>query len=257
MAKGFHPTEQRASKKLSSTQQKKAAKARGEIIHPHDINNSSVAATISWRIFRVMSELVDGYEFLAGQRREITVFGSARTRPGTPYYDEAVKLGKMLAKENYTTITGGGPGIMEAANRGAAEAGGESLGLNIELPHEQRINPYVTRGLGFHFFFTRKVMLTSPSQAFVVFPGGFGTIDECFEVLTLIQTKKMPKVPVIMMGSDFWGKLDVFMREEMVKHHKTIDAADRKLYTIVDSADAAMKIIRKTKDSGYTERSSR
>lgn len=230
-------------------QQKNLAKIRGEIIHPHDVNKRG--GIISWRIFRVMSELVDGYEFLSDQHKEITIFGSARTKPGTRYYIEAEKLGRMLANEDYTTITGGGPGIMEAANKGAYESGGESLGLNIQLPQEQRVNPYVKRGLGFHFFFTRKVMMTSPSQAFVVFPGGFGTLDEFFEVITLIQTEKMPRVSLILMGQEYWSALDGFIREEVLAHHEAIDTEDLRLYTIVDSADEVMQIIRKTKESDY------
>ena len=234
---------------ISLEEQKRIAKVRGEIIHPHDVNKQS--GIVSWRVFRVMSELVDGYEFLAGQKKEVTVFGSARTKPGSQYYKIGVELGGLLANEDYTVITGGGPGVMEAANKGASDAGGESLGLNIELPHEQRANPYVKRGLGFHFFFTRKVMLTAPSQAFVFFPGGFGTLDECFEVLTLIQTKKMPKVPVIMIGEEYWSELDAFLKKEVLDHHGAINPEDRNLYKIVDSAEAAMKFIRKTKDSAY------
>lgn len=229
--------------------QKRTAKIRGEIIHPHDVNRRG--GTISWRIFRVMSELVDGYEFLAGLRKEITIFGSARTKPGTRYYLEAEKLGRMLASEGYSTITGGGPGVMEAANKGAYENGGESLGLNIQLPQEQRVNPYVKKGLGFHFFFTRKVMMTSPSQAFVFFPGGFGTLDEFFEVITLVQTKKMPRAPLILMGKEYWSALDQFLREETLAHHEAVEPEDLRLYAIVDSADEAMRIIRKTKESDY------
>lgn len=229
--------------------QKSIAQERGEIIHPHDANKHG--GSISWRIFRVMSELVDGYEFLSGLKKEVTVYGSARTKAGDRYYEEAVKLGRMLANEQYTTITGGGPGIMEAANKGAYENGGESLGLNIQLPNEQRVNPYVKKGLGFHFFFTRKVMMTSPSQAFVVFPGGFGTLDEFFEVITLIQTGKMPRVPMILMGKEYWGMLDQFIRQEVLEHHRSINKEDLKLYTIVDSADEAMRIIRKTRANDY------
>ena len=236
-------------KSLPHNDQKRIAQVRGEIINPHDINRRD--GIISWRIFRVMSELVDGYEFLSGQKREVTVFGSARTRPDSKYYNEAFELGKMLAQENYTTITGGGPGIMEAANKGAYENNGQSLGLNIQLPNEQRVNPYVKHGLGFHFFFTRKVMLTSPSQAFVAFPGGFGTLDECFEVLTLIQTQKMPRVPVIMVGKDYWGGLHRFLENEVLQHHESIEPKDLQLYKIVDTAAEAMKIIRKTKDRAY------
>lgn len=236
-------------KKKKPNHQKKIAQIRGEIIHPHDVNKRS--GIVSWRVFRIMSELVDGYEFLSDQRKEITIFGSARTKAGTRYYTEAETLGRMLASEGYTTITGGGPGIMEAANKGAYEAGGESLGLNIQLPTEQRVNPYVKKGLGFHFFFTRKVMLTSPSQAFVFFPGGFGTLDEFFEVITLVQTGKMPRVPLLLMGKEYWSALDVFIRQEVLAHHESIDPEDLRLYTIVDSAAEAMRIIRKTKESDY------
>ncbi len=237
------------SKKRPGYHQKRIAKIRGEIIHPHDVNRRG--GVISWRIFRMMSEMVDGYEFLSGLRKEITVFGSARTKPGTRYYLEAEKLGRMLANEGYSAITGGGPGIMEGTNKGAYEAGGESLGLNIQLPQEQRVNPYVKKGLGFHFFFTRKVMLTSPSQAFVVFPGGFGTLDEFFEVLTLIQTGKMPRVPLILMGKEYWSALDEFLRAEVLTHHEAIDPEDLRIYTIVDTADEAMRLIRKTSESDY------
>lgn len=248
---GMHPNHLQHSppKQLSHAEQKRIAKARGEIIHPHDVDKQD--GRISWRIFRIMSELVDGYEFLSGQHNEITIFGSARTKPGTRYVQEAERLGEKLAKEGYTIITGGGPGVMEGANKGAFLHGGNSLGLNIELPHEQRVNPYVKHGLGFHYFFTRKVMLTSPSQAFVAFPGGFGTLDEVFEVLTLIQTKKMPRVPVILMGKEYWGSLDNFIRKEVLEHHEAIEPKDRLLYTIVDNAEEAMKIIRKTKPSDY------
>ncbi|MFA6475408.1 MAG: TIGR00730 family Rossman fold protein [Patescibacteria group bacterium] len=238
-----------AKKKPNHHDQSHNAKIRGEIIHPHDV--SKHGGTVSWRVFRVMSELVNGYEFLSGLEKEITIFGSARTKPGDRYYDEALKLGKMLANEKYVTITGGGPGVMEAANRGAFEAGGESLGLNIQLPHEQRVNKYVKKSLGFYFFFTRKVMLTSPSQAFVVFPGGFGTLDEFFEVITLIQTGKMPRVPIILMGKEYWGALDQFIKQEVMLHHQAIEEKDLALYNIVDSADEAMRIIRKTKEGDY------
>lgn len=234
---------------LPHHEQKRIAKVRGEIIHPHDVNKRG--GTVSWRIFRIISELVDGYEFLSDLKREITIFGSARTKSDSKYYQEAEKLGRMLASEGYTTITGGGPGVMEAVNKGAFAAGGESLGLNIQLPHEQRVNPFVKKGLGFHFFFTRKIMMTSPSQSFVFFPGGFGTLDEFFEVITLIQTEKMPRVPIILMGKEYWSALDAFIRAEVLDHHHAIEADDIKLYSIVDSAEEAMRIIRKTKDSDY------
>jgi uncharacterized protein (TIGR00730 family) len=220
--------------------QLRMANMRGEVIHPSDFR--STAAT--WRIFRIQAEFVEGYEFLSHLEADVTVFGSARIKPGSTYYKIAEELGSRLAAGGFSVITGGGPGIMEAANKGAFECGGESIGLNIELPFEQRINKYVRHGIGFHFFFTRKVMLTSPSQAFVAFPGGFGTIDEVFEVLTLMQTKKMQHVPMVLVGKQFWGKLAEFLQTEMVDNNQTISPEDMNLFHIVDTAQEALDIIR-------------
>lgn len=198
-----------------------------------------------------MSEFVDGFQFLADFDKEVTFFGSARFDESDEHYQEAQKLGRMLGKAGYTVMTGGGPGIMEAANRGAYEAGGESIGLNIQLPFEQRTNPYVKKGIGFHYFFTRKVMLSTSAEAYVYFPGGYGTLDEFYEVITLIQTKKMQVIPVICVGKDFWGPLEKFMSNIMLKKHKAIDEADLRLFTIVDSAEEAFKIIKRgAKDRG-------
>jgi uncharacterized protein (TIGR00730 family) len=171
--------------------------------------------------------------------------GSARTLPGTPHYETARKLGRLLGDAGYTVITGGGPGIMEAANRGAAEAGTESVGINIQLPKEQRINPYVKKGKGFYYFFTRKVILTSSAQAYCVFPGGYGTIDELFELLTLIQTRKMCNIPIVLVGREFWGSLEEWIRGAMVAEGY-IDADDLHLYTIVDTPEEAFAIVSKT-----------
>jgi uncharacterized protein (TIGR00730 family) len=214
---------------------------RGEVIHPADFRSGMA----TWRIFRIMSEFVEGYDFLADLNADVTVFGSARTKPGSKYYEMATDLTYMMAKAGYAVVTGGGPGIMEAANKGANLGGGESIGLNIQLPFEQRINKYVKHGMGFHFFFTRKVMLTSPSQAFVAFPGGFGTIDEVMEVLTLMQTHKMQPVPMILVGGKFWGALRKFIEEQMLKEHNAIRETDMDLFHIVDSAAEAMKILKK------------
>lgn len=224
------------------------AKLRGEVINPADFKSSQA----TWRIFRILSEFVEGYEFLSKLNADVTVFGSARIKEGTKYYEQAVLMGGLLAKHNFSVVTGGGPGIMEAINKGAYECGGESIGLNIQLPFEQRINEYVRHGLGFHFFFTRKVMLTSPSQAFIAFPGGFGTLDEIFEVLTLIQTRKMQPVPVVLVGKEFWQKMDTFIQEEMLEEHATISPEDKELYHIVDTAEEAMEIIKEhvTADGG-------
>lgn len=195
-----------------------------------------------------MAEFVDGFQFLADLKKTVTFFGSARLNEGTKYYEVARELGKKLAKSGYGVITGGGPGIMEAGNRGATEGGGDSIGVNIQLPFEQRINEYVTKGHGFYYFFTRKVMLSFASQAYVYFPGGFGTLDELFEILTLVQTKKIyDKIPIILVGKDFWEDIHKWMSEKLLVQHKTIDADDLKLFTIVDSADEALAIIKKSK----------
>lgn len=212
-------------------------------IHPKDWRHS-----FHWRVFRIMAEFVEGFQFLADLKRTVTFFGSARLNEGTKYYKLARELSKKLAKSGYGVITGGGPGIMEAGNRGASEGGGDSIGVNIQLPFEQRINEYVTKGHGFYYFFTRKVILSFASQAYVYFPGGFGTLDELFEILTLVQTKKIyDKIPIILVGKDFWGDIDKWMREKLLVQHKTIDAEDLKLYTIVDTAKEAMAIIKKSK----------
>lgn len=227
---------------LSHKEQEKLAIQRGEVIQPDKVQEDPGVTT--WRIFRILSEFVDGYEFLSGLKNNVTIFGSARTRPGEKDYEKAYKLGKLLAKEGYGIVTGGGPGIMEAGNKGAYEAGGESLGLNIELPFEQRINPYVRHSIGFHFFFTRKVMLTSPAKAFFAFPGGFGSIDEVFEIMTLIQTKKIDPVPVILVGKKYWDSLNKFVKEQMLKDKKTISPEDVNIYKIVDTPEEAMKVLK-------------
>jgi len=157
----------------------------------------------SWRIFRIMSEFVEGYQFLSQMKNEVTLLGSARLKSDSKYYKVAEELGGLLGKHGFTTITGGGPGIMEAANKGAYEAGGNSVGLNIQLPFEQRINPYVKHSTAFYYFFTRKVMLISPSNAFVYFPGGFGTMDEFFEVVDLMELGKMQRSPVVLVGKEY------------------------------------------------------
>ena len=163
---------------------------------------------ITWRIFRIMAEFVEGFQFLSESSREVTFFGSARTKKSDRWYKEGVKLGRLCATNGFTVVTGGGPGIMEALNKGAKEGGGVSIGLNIQLPNEQRINEYVTRGRGFHYFFTRKVMLAYSAQAYIFFPGGFGTLSEFFDLVELVQTKKMESIPIICVGKDFWGALD-------------------------------------------------
>lgn len=206
---------------------------------------------ISWRIFRIMSEFIDGFQFLADLKREVSFFGSARFTEKNPHYQEALKLARMLGKAGFTIVTGGGPGIMEAANRGASETGAESVGLNIQLPKEQRINKYVKHGIGFHYFFTRKVMLSASAQAYVFFPGGFGTLDEFCEIVTLIQTKKMERIPIILIGRDFWGSLIKWIEEHIYRQHHAIAKEDMNIYTLVNNIDEAYKILLKSKERAY------
>lgn len=205
----------------------------------------------NWRIFRIMAEFVDGFEFLYPLRREVTFFGSARLNERNHWYKEAQKLGRMLAEKGFTVVTGGGPGIMEAGNRGAYEGGGESIGLDIELPKEQRRNPYVKRGMGFHYFFTRKVMLSASAQAYVFFPGGFGTVDEFSEMITLIQTGKMEPVPCVCVGKSFWTPMDDWFRKTFLEEFETIAAQDLSLYTIVDTAEEAFELVKDSKERKY------
>ena len=202
-------------------------------------------SSLHWRVFRIIAELIDGCQFLADFKKTITFFGSARFQQGDRWYEEARKLGAMLVAEGFGVVTGGGPGIMEAGNQGASEAGGESIGLNIKLPMEQRTNPYVRESTAFHYFFVRKLMMSYAARAYVFFPGGLGTLDEAFEILTLIQTKKISdKIPVVMVGKEFWNPIHVWISEELYKKFKTIDEADLKLYTIVDTAEEAFEILK-------------
>jgi uncharacterized protein (TIGR00730 family) len=208
--------------------------------------------TAQWRIFRIIAEFIDGFQFLADLKREVTIFGSARVQEGDQWYDAARTLGKMLGEDGFTIITGGGPGIMEAANRGAAEAGAVSVGLNIKLPSEQRMNTYVTKGIGFHYFFTRKVMLSASSQAYIYFPGGFGTLDEMVEMVTLIQTEKMQRVPIVLIGKDYWSGLLAWMREQYLEgDRKLIDLADLDIVQLVDTVEEAFEIVKTTKERPY------
>ena len=177
----------------------------------------------TWRIFRIMGEFVEGFETLS-QVKGVAIFGSARSAPGTPDYKKAEEMGRALARAGYAVITGGGPGDMEAANKGAIEAGGESVGLAIELPYELKPNPYLTRTLSFRYFFVRKVMFVKYSQAFVILPGGFGTLDELFEAVTLIQTRKVKPFPVILAGEhEYWDGLINWLNDTVVKRGKVRD----------------------------------
>ncbi|MBU0625348.1 TIGR00730 family Rossman fold protein [Patescibacteria group bacterium] len=204
----------------------------------------------SWKIFRIMSEFTEGFEFLADLKKEVSFFGSARIKKNQPDYKEARKLARMLGKAGFTIITGGGPGIMEAANHGATDAGAESVGLNIQLPREQRVNPYVKHGKGFYYFFTRKVMLSASAQAYIYFPGGFGTLDELFEIITLIQTGKMMPIPIVLVGKKFWEGLFKWSRENQLTADY-LSEDDYDLFSIVDTAEEAFELLKDSPERPY------
>lgn len=187
----------------------------------------------SWRIFRIMAEFVEGFEELAQVGKAVSIFGSARTSPDDPYYIKAQETTKLLAEAGYAIITGAGPGIMEAANKGAKEGGGLSIGLNIEIPMEQQSNSYVEKLLSFRYFFCRKVMFVKYAHAFVIFPGGFGTIDEFFESITLIQTQRASRFPVILAGHDYWEGLVTWLRQTLLKTKK-ISQTDIEIFQVID-----------------------
>jgi len=196
-----------------------------------------------WRIFRIMAEFVDSFETLSQVGPGVTIFGSARMKPTDPYYQAAVELARGLAKNKLAVITGGGPGIMEAANKGAAMARGKSVGLNIELPHEQKGNRYANVPINFHYFFSRKVCFVKYSIAFVFMPGGFGTLDEFFEVLTLVQTGRIPEFPLILFGSKYWQGLLRWMKTRIEEQDKFISPGDLDLIRITDDPQQAINII--------------
>jgi uncharacterized protein (TIGR00730 family) len=198
--------------------------------------------TDPWRVLRIQSEFVEGFGALAELGSAVSVFGSARTREDSPDYQLARDLGAALATAGYAVITGGGPGIMEAANRGAVDAGGTSVGLGIELPFEQHLNEYVDIGINFRYFFARKTMFLKYSQAFCVLPGGFGTMDELFEALTLVQTRKVTRFPVVLLGRSYWSGLIDWLGSTMLDEQK-INPADLDLVTVTDEVDEAVKVI--------------
>jgi len=196
-----------------------------------------------WRIFRVMAEFVDGFEELSTIGPAVSFFGSARAQPGQPYYELARETAREISEAGFAVITGGGGGIMEAANKGAGQASGESIGLNIELPIEQKPNKFQNLSLHFRYFFCRKVMFLKYAHGFIVFPGGFGTMDEFFESLVLIQTLRQASFPVILMGSEYWAGLIDWMKQTMLKEHNFISPDDLDVFTVVDEPVAARKII--------------
>lgn len=216
-----------------------------ELLDPKGADGDAVQ---SWRVFRIMSEFVQGFELLREHGLAATFWGSARTNPDDEYYQAAEELAAKLAKKDFSIISGGGPGIMEASNVGAYKVGGKSVGLNIQLPFEQKLNPYTNDSLDFNFFFSRKVMLTFASEAYVYFPGGFGTLDEFFEIVTLIQTKKIEPIPVVLYGKEYWQPFIELFENNLLKKYQTISPEDLEIFHVVDSVDEAYKyIIKETK----------
>lgn len=207
--------------------------------------------TDPWRVMRIQAEFVDGFGALAKIPKAITVFGSARVREDHEYYKLGQQIGALIARSGYATITGGGPGLMEAANRGAADAGGLSIGLGIELPHEQRLNDWVQLGMNFRYFFVRKTMFLKYSQAFICLPGGFGTLDELFEALVMVQTQKIQRFPIILVGTKFWGPLVDWIKERLVEE-KMISPEDVDLIHLTDDPEDAMELCHRAHDK-HTE----
>jgi len=206
---------------------------------------TEIKASSSWQIFKIMAEFVEGFEKLSRIGPCVSIFGSARTHPESPYYRVAEEIAKLLVARGYGVITGGGPGIMEAGNKGARESGGKSVGLNIDLPFEQSHNVYIDADklLNFDYFFVRKLMFIKYAQGFIVLPGGFGTLDELFEALTLIQTHKIGKFPIILVGKSYWGGLMDWLRQSVLLTEKNISPEDLDLLHLVDEADEAVQVI--------------
>lgn len=210
-------------------------------MNEHEIKNDEVQS-----LANIFQEFKNGFDFLKKYPKTVSIFGSARTPTGDVHSKQAELLAGRIVKElKYAVLTGGGPGIMQAANKGAKDAGGLSVGVTIKLPREQDTNPYVTEELNCNYFFTRKTLLTFAAEAYVAFPGGYGTFDELFEILTLIQNKKIPRVPVILIGADFWQPLYDYILKHMLNAHQAIDIADLNLFTITDDLDVAIDIIKK------------
>jgi uncharacterized protein (TIGR00730 family) len=202
----------------------------------------------SERITRIDNEFADGFDLIGKYNYTVSFFGSARFTDDHPYYQKARDIASELVKEGYTIVTGGGGGIMEAGDRGASESGGQSIGLNIQLPHEQQANPYATEVMGFRYFFTRKVILAYGADAYIYFPGGYGTLDELFEIITLMQTKKMPLAPIILVGSEFWTALDMFIKTYLLEGMHTISPGDEELYSITEDITVIKAIVNQHRD---------
>jgi uncharacterized protein (TIGR00730 family) len=224
----------------------KSKKERRRIMREPKYNLDNNVIGDSWRMFRIMAEFVDGFDAMSSvDIPSVTIYGSARTAKDDPYYKLTEEISRLLAEEGYGIITGGGPGIMEAANKGAFETGGVSIGLNISLPHEQKPNPYTNLPVNFKYFFIRKVMLMKYSMAFICMPGGFGSLDELFESLTLIQTERIRPFPIVLVGSDFWSGLVTWIKERMLDMGN-ISPEDLQLITVLDNKEEIVEHIKRT-----------
>jgi len=226
------------------------------LLTPPTQERRSFVHTDPWRVLRIMGEFVEGFDTLSDVRNAVSIFGSARTRSDDPYYEKAVETARLLARQRVPIITGGGPGIMEAANRGAQEGNGLSIGCNIELPFEQGTNPYVERSINFRYFFVRKTMFVKYSTAFIVFPGGFGTMDELFEALTLIQTGKVTMFPVVLFGREYWNGLIRWLEDRVVGEGK-VDTKDLELLHVTDHPAEAVGWVLKARELREQSRSRR
>jgi len=214
-----------------------------EITAPHKID-TDIEKMLHERAGRAEIELLNGFHAVRKFPKSVTFFGSSRLREDHPYYQKAKGIAKLICESGFTVVTGGGPGIMQAGNQGATETCGSSVGFTIDLPTEQIINPYVTHGVNFHYFYTRKVTMFFSAEVYIYFPGGFGTLDEFFELVTLVQTNKMPKVPIVLVGTDFWGPVQKLCKETLLEKFETISAEDLELYTITDDEDEILEIVK-------------
>lgn len=209
-----------------------------------DIMRDDFTKEDTWRLFRIMAEFVEGFETLAKVGKAVSIFGSSRSKSDNKHYKLAEETARLIAKAGFSVITGGGPGIMEAANKGAKLGGGESIGLNIQIPMEQKANPYIDTLLDFHYFFIRKVMFVKYAKAFVIMPGGYGTLDEFYEAINLIQTGRIGKFPVVLVGKEYWKGMVVWLKETVLKE-KCISCDDMDIWTVVDSPKEAVNVIKK------------
>lgn len=208
------------------------------------IEKNNFTSEDTWRIFRIMSEFVEGFEVLSKVGKAVSIFGSSRTKPSSKYYKLAEDVAYYLAKDGYAVITGSGPGLMEAANKGAKKAGGKSIGLNIQIPSEQKANEYVDLLLDFRYFFVRKVMFVKYAKAFVILPGGFGTLDEFFEAVNLIQTERIQRFPVVLFGKEYWRGILDWLKDTLLAHG-TISREDLEIFTVVDKPKDVLLTIKK------------